>query len=506
MKRAHIALIGIFVFGYLLRVWFLPSQSLTFGYDQARDAYESLQIVDGNVKIYGPPASTPGLFHGVFYYYFLAPAYAVGDGSPLIAAYWVALWNAFAVGIVYFLAYAFTKKTGAAILSALFFAVSFEATQYATWLSNPTIGVWTVPLIYLGLWRWIHKEKWGNILTAIALALSMQGEIFLIYHIVPVLIWLYVARKHISKKSVVVFSFIFLMTISSMIVVELQHFSEALGGAASLASSGDEIVKRRLFGDIVILYLNQFGTTFSNALMPLNIGYGGMLGVGLITWLVLQKRQATKSSVSWQLFLASYLLSHASVVSVGGTSTPFLLVGIGSGAAVALGIFAHSLHSRNRLLFLGLSAIIISSNLVSIMTKNKDGSVIFSIQKDMTLKHQLAAVDYTYMSSKGNPFSINTLTSPLWVNTVWSYLYNWYGVNTYGYVPSYHGKDQVGRLGNTLMTPGPDVLMYYFISEPWQGIPEQFVKDAYEAEVSKGELIDSVHFSQIEVQRRDHNE
>lgn len=502
MKRAHIALIVIYIFGFLLRVWFLPAQSLTFGYDQARDAYESLQIADGNLKIYGPPASTPGLFHGVFYYYFLAPAYALGNGSPLVTAYWVAFWNACAVGIVYALAYAFTKKTGAALLSALFFAVSFEATQYATWLSNPTIGVWTVPLIYLGLWRWIHKEKWGNVLAAVALGLSTQGEIFLIYHIVPILIWLYVSRKHISKKSLAVFGLVFLVTISSMIVVELQHFSEALGGAASLASSGDEIVKRRLFGDIIILYFNQIGTTFSNALMPLNIGYGGILGIGLTGWLILQKRQTAKTYIPWQLFLASYLLSHASVVSVGGTSTPFLLVGIGSGATVALGIFAHSLFSRNRLLFLGLTAIIISSNLASIMMKNKDGSVIFSIQKDMTLKHQLAAVDYTYQTSQGNPFSINTLTSPLWVNTVWSYLYNWHGKNTYGYVPSYHGKDQVGRLGNTLTAPQSEVSNFYFISEPWQGIPEQFVKDAYEAEVSKGKLVDSVRFSQIEVQRR----
>src|SRR5258708_928169 len=157
MKFKHLLpLILIFVFGYFLRVMFLRSNALTFGYDQARDAVNALEIVHGHLKIFGPSASQPGLFHGVFYYYVLAPFYAIGKGSPIIASYGIAFINSLTILIVFCLTYLMTKKRGTALIAAFLFAISFEATQYATWLSNPTLGIVTVPLIYLGLWIWIQ--------------------------------------------------------------------------------------------------------------------------------------------------------------------------------------------------------------------------------------------------------------------------------------------------------------------------------------------------------------
>ena len=145
-KSTALLLITIFVIAYILRTLFLPNLSLTFGYDQARDAFIAQEIVKGDFKVLGPPSSTPGLYHGVFYYYFLAMPYAFSK-SPIIAAYWVALWNALTVFAVYALAWFMTRKMGAALLASLIFAISWESTQYATWLSNPPIGVWPVALL-----------------------------------------------------------------------------------------------------------------------------------------------------------------------------------------------------------------------------------------------------------------------------------------------------------------------------------------------------------------------
>jgi len=41
----------------------------------------------------------------------------------------------------------------------------------------------------------------------------------------------------------------------------------------------------------------------------------------------------------------------------------------------------------------------------------------------MLLSKELAAIDYSYQEADGKEFSINSLTSPLYVNLVWSYLY-----------------------------------------------------------------------------------
>ena len=94
-KLIYILLSIIFVFAFVLRVWFLKDNALTFGYDQARDFLVVQQILSGDIKIQGPPSSTPGLFHGVFYYYLLAPSSFIGNGSPVVIAYWLAFLNSF---------------------------------------------------------------------------------------------------------------------------------------------------------------------------------------------------------------------------------------------------------------------------------------------------------------------------------------------------------------------------------------------------------------------------
>ena len=119
------------------------------------------EIVAGDMKILGPPASTQGLYHGVFYYYFLASAYAVSK-SPIVAAYWTAAFNVIGVVLVYFLALLMTKKKLAGYMAAFLFAISFESTQYAIWLSNPTLGAWTVPMISWALVMVVGGKALGS--------------------------------------------------------------------------------------------------------------------------------------------------------------------------------------------------------------------------------------------------------------------------------------------------------------------------------------------------------
>jgi len=512
MKKSYIkALFFIFFIAFILRVLYLPKQALTFGYDQARDAFVSQEILSGDIKILGPPASTPGLYHGVFYYYFLAPAYLIGQGNPIAASYWVALFNAAGVFIVFYLVFLMTKKTTPALLSSLIFAVSYEATQYATWLSNPTLGVWTVPLIYLGLWLWVNKEKykkysrWGPLITAVGLGLSIQAEIFLAYHLIPILIWLWIARKKIQKSEIITSFIALLIVVSSMILVEFKFGFNSIKGFSSLLgiSSQDTILVSRDIADFVILYVNQIGRTFANSLFPSNIGYGGALGIGLFIYAISTWRQRKKKeSISWEPFLATFLLSHLPIVSVGGVSTPFLTVGIGTAVCILAGIVIWKLWENKSVLAKVILILIILSNTITLVSRNKNGQIIFAIQKDLLLSNELKLIDYTYEVANGEPFSINTLTSPLWINTVWSYLYNWYGVQEYGYLPEWRGRDQIGRPGDNLKGASEETDLHFFIKEPPQGIPGIFIESEQGAEDVRSILIETQAYGDLEVQRR----
>lgn len=483
---------------------YLPQKSLTFGYDQARDAFVSQEIAKGDFKILGPPASTPGLYHGVFYYYLLAPAYALGNGDAIVAAYWIALINALTIFVVYYFAYLLSKNKLAALLAAFLFAISFEATQYAVWLSNPTIGILTVPLAYLGVWLWLKspslefkKTNFGIILAALALGLSVQSEIFLFYHIVPLTFWVLYQRKDIKLKSLAVFAIIFLAAVFTMVLVEIKFGFRGLGGIVNLLSSGDAIVSSKGFGDILVLYFNQLGRVLAFNSYPGNIGYGAMLVLGLLLFALFKWN---KKEMSWEPFLATWIFSHITVVSMGGVSTPFLLVGIGPAVSILLAIIFANWWKKWRLLVLSILLILSFANISLIFKENPKGQTIFAIQKDMLLSKQLAAIDYTYQSTNGE-FSINSLSSPLWINIVWTYLYKTYGEPKYGYLPLWHGHDQIGQLDSLPKDEG-QTTDYFLIIEPLGGIPIQYYGLTVGEEDAASKLVEEKNFGELVIQKR----
>ncbi len=512
IKKVLIPLILIFILGYFLRVMFLPARALTFGYDQARDAVSALEIVHGHIKIFGPSASQPGLFHGVFYYYVLAPFYLIGKGSPIVAAYGIAFINCLTTFIVFILTYFMTRKYKTALIAAFLFAISFEATQYATWLSNPTLGIVTVPLMYLGLWIWVnnlalpfgkHSRKLGPILAALGLALSIQSEIFLAYHIVPLLIWVFVARKNITRKQIMIFGGVLVLTLSSMFLAQLKFgIPGTINGIKSLAQVSDSnLAYEKSLGDYLVLYLNQIGRIFSFNSYPGNVGWGGGFVIALIIHALIRVRKQTQK-IDPRIFVSTWLLSHISVVTVGGVSTPFLMVGIGPAVAILMALYLGIwLEKKYIILVFIVLAILTYGNISMILNQNKSGSTLFSIQKDMVLSKQIDAIDYTYERSQGKEFSINTLTSPLWVNIVWSYLYKWYGQNTYHFVPTWHGRGQEGQV----ISLEPDNNKWktgFLIIEPLDGIPQQYLPLTIGQEDSYSKLVSEKEYGAIRVQER----
>lgn len=504
-KNELVILLFCFLLAVLLRVIFLPKLSLSFYYDQARDAYIVQEIINGDLKILGPPSSTPGIFHGVFYYYLLAIPYFFGHGNPVLAAYFIAFLNAVTLFIIFFLTYFLTKKKGASILASLLFAVSFEATQYATWLSNPTIGIWTVPLFYLGLWLWIKEpnqatsRKWGPILAGLGVGLSIQAEVFLVYHLVPLVFWLWYSRKHIKKYELLLFMLVLLIFLSTMIAAEIKFGFKSILGLKELLLSNESIQFSKSLGDFLVLYFNQLGRVFAFSTIPGNLGYGGILVLAII---VISFRSMKKRKLSWQAFLSTWIFSHLTVVSVGGTSTPFLLVGIGPAVSMFVGISLHNLWTSGKKVFVAaLILIIIFANLSMILRENSKGQTIFSIQNDMTLSNQLPLIDYTYQESINTPFSINSLTSPLYVNIVWSYLYKWYGLPKYGYLPEWKGRDQVGQL-DSLPATNTNTTNHFLIIEPLGGIPERYLSETVIEEDAYSIFVEEKSFNDIKVQKR----
>lgn len=494
---SKILLAIIFIIALTLRWWYLPQGAVSFAYDQARDAFLVQEMLGGHLKVLGPPVSgVPGLFHGVLYYYVIAPAYLLGHGNPIAVAYYLSFISSLGVFTVYFLTKLLVKNKIPALIAALIFAFSFEATQYANLLTNASMGVWFVPVIYIGLYLWINKSsKWAPIITGLAFGLAVQSEVALAYQLAPIVLWLCIFHDQIKRKEIITFVLSFIVAILSMIVSEVKFGFTGVSGIGYILTSQDGIVQVKQLSDFVVTFLDQSGKTFAYTLFPQNLVLGSLLGFAMIII-------SLKGRNFWSKFLASCIFAYGLALPFGGWNMRHILVGIAPEVAVLAGIFLWKYLGKSKVLLFIVLIIILGANSAKILKENKNGQTIFPLQLDLTIAKETQVVDYTYQKSNGNSFSVSTLTSPLYVNTLWSYLYNYYGKSKYGYLPYWVGHDQVGQLGDNLQLPPKDLKEHFFIEEPTYGIPDLWVGYAKGDQDSMSTLVDQENFGQIVVQER----
>lgn len=493
-----VILVGLAIF---VRIWFVKEGSLLFSYDQARDAFTAKQIIAGDLKIMGPPSSIlQGLSHGVIWYYLLAGFYLIGKGSPVIATFAYSLLLSLAAIPIYFLAKTFTKNKSVAFLSSFLWVISFEAIQYSTWLSNPSLAFLFVPMIYIGLWGWVEKKNklLFAALTGLGLGLSVQANLFLVYHFIPAAVWLYLNKKEIHIKEIFVSLALFLLSISTMIVEQIKFGFGGIKGAAFVLSGGDIFIKSRGLGDFIVSYLNQLGVVFSNNLFPFNQAMGGILGIGLIAYLIfsIKKEFASKK---WLLLIFLYLFSHLTISIFGGASTPYIGVGLGIALLILVSYSLFLLWNKHKMVAIVVGGLIILSNISAIVIKNKDS--IFAIQQEMRISNQIELMDYTYKEAEGKPFNLNTVTAPLWMNVTWTYLYKWYGMGKYGYLPNFIGRDQIGQIDQLPQEIIKNEIGFLII-EPSIAIPQRYIDAALSEENARSKVIEEKKWGTLIVQKR----
>ena len=89
------------------------------------------------------------------------------------------------------------------------------------------------------------------------------------------------------------------------------------------------------------------------------------------------------------------------------------------------------------------------------------------------------------------------------MNTLWSYVYQYYGQNKYKYLPSFHGRDQTGQLSYLSQNINSQTTYYYLILEPYEGIPRYLIDDSIAYEDSFSKVVEIKYFDGILVQKRE---
>lgn len=484
----HWPIVLIFIWGFWLRSLYLPQGQFLFSYDQARDAYTVSDLLRGDLKIQGPPTSTRDFFHGVLYYYAIAPGYWLGRGSPIVAAHWWAFLNSGGILLLYWLGQSLFSRRFPAALLALMYAASYEASQYSFYLANTSLAVLTVPWLYYHLWQWSRGSSSAPWWSGLALGLTFQANFLLIYHAAVIAVAGLLRLIPLTRRNIISSFLGFGLASASMWLSEIKFGLPSLDGPASLLSRSTYSALHITPQAILDTALTQLTRVIGLNLFPQAVQIVTVVFILLVVVFSLFRRPQW-----WWIFLLA-LVGFMPALVLGGISSPYIHAGLGSLVLVITVYFAARLAPV--LLIIPLLA-----NLSHIITVNSTGKTEFAIQTTMTLKNELAAIDYIYAQSEGQPFSFSSITAPLNINTTWSYLFNWYGRNTYGYLPSWHGPDQAGQVGDNLSRPGP-THRYFLIIEPSQGLPEDLIDSQVVAENKLSNFNHLSRFGEIIVHNR----
>ncbi|QQS38655.1 glycosyltransferase family 39 protein [Candidatus Woesebacteria bacterium] len=489
LRAFALPLFFIFAFAFIIRIYSFYPDVLVFDYDQIEDLMHTRKIVEYHDlpvmgrKIYG----LYNLRHGVLYFYYNLLPYTLFNAHPVYIAAWNSLINSLMVVVIFIFSKALFKDNKAAYISSLLFAVSFVTIQFTGWISNTTLTLVTVPLYYYFLWRFIQGKKYGVQLSALFLGLALQSQLFMLYLIPATLIALVIFRPRLpTLRTVAISCLLFFLATSTMIVNEIKlkyagiytltHFSEFFNDA-------DITLQNR-----ALYFLNDFFDIFTNSLSPGFHKFGTLVALITITYLIYVSRKAKDKNLKQSaVFVLLFLLSPSLMIIFGYHTQPWFLIGILSAIALSAGYVLSRVPGITPLILLTL---IVLSNVTTVRAYKSNKDFLLKPCLSAVLTSQLAVVDFTYQKANGKPFSLNTVSYPLYYNATWSYHYNWYGLRKYGYLP--------GWLGGDLMDPyyklprsANEELMFVVIDTTYR-IPEKYKKEIVMWASERGQLINEV--------------
>lgn len=489
--QVRVYLLLIFLLGLLFRFLYFPS-NVYFGYDQARDAFSSLEILSGHLKLVGPPSSfNESFFHSPLIYYIYAPLLFIFDKNPESIAIFVKILNTLGVVLVFFIGLSlFNKKVG--LISALFFAVSFEQSQYSLFIGHPGFAVLPVMLFYFGwiLFVWNHKS-YGLLLSFFSMGLAMQFHYIHGYLLIVALFFLFLYRANLSVTQVIKSICIFLFSLLPFILSEIKfgfRLTKAFTELLDLGSSSynlyalERVVRENIF----------FDQKFLPALYIL----------GLIFVFLGLRDKTLRGKV---IFLAVWFLSGLVPYLVSGSTSYYFNAGTSAGLIIGAAAIIYFFLNEARILGSLFICAIIFSNIYLIINENFKGpNRDMVIQPQMFTNSEKQAVDYIYARAQGGPFAVNALTIPLSVNTTWCYIFEWYGGPRYGYLPVWGADSAQGFACHLKIEAARSVLPSnrFLIIEPTVGMGEADKQRFLREESYFSKVVEEKRFGTISVEHR----
>lgn len=472
----------IILIGLIVRFYYFPD-NVYFGYDQARDAFNAREIFSGDIKIIGPTTSREGIYHGPLYWYLIAPMYWL-FADPSVVAGLLRILNLFTIILVFLIARElFDSKIG--ILASFFYAISFENWQSALYFGNPGPAAISSLVFYFGLVKIIQRKKTflGWFLCGLGLGISIQLQFYLVYNLGIFILGFILFRKSFFNSFTtgrfLIFLSAFFATTFTFFLSEIKfNLFQTKAVLNLLLSGGGHTLfedKLGLFERLVVwieklqvLFIDSLGLPSPEFHAP-GITYfsfiGAVLLISSVFWTYKVSSRQTRYSLS---FLVFWIFSSC-ILFLLKAHNFYYIVGISGGIVILLSVFLSKLSKRYFAASLAIVIAILIGNATRIIKQAPNGShpEIYT-QRGMLLKDEKKIVDYIYNQSTKGSSVVYALTMPYDIYTTWAYLFSWYGLEKYGYLPFWNKPETLGFPGKLEVAIRP-ICDRFVIYEPSYG-------------------------------------
>lgn len=490
----------LFVFVFLT----IPKQTI-FYYDMARDAFNAYSIWNGHhLKIQGPSTDIPNLYHGVVWYYFIAIPYAIGNNNPQFTAGFMATLLVLTIPLCGYLTQKLFHNKSISISAMLLYAMSPLFISFTHWVSNPMPTVMVTPLLLIALWSFFSKpRKITAVLIGLGFGLLIQFELAFAVFLLTLPIYYLVFKNRLKVYEILSFLVGLFIGISTIIIAYIKFHTNfvSIFGSVAVSKEGGGVVNLLLglFDQIInLLSMTYFPFPKLIVLTIIILTFWQFRRITLEQKIALnEKNKQIKFLLIWLTGIFFLFLIRPGILSSAIFFFAPVLVPLVILTAFIIFIF---FKQKNAYKFI---YVLLIFQVVTILLWSKNSYSPFFVSKGMFLSDEEKVVDYTYRSSS-EPFTIDSITNPLFINTTWAFLYEFYGENKYLSIPYWGGKNQAEFLGDLQEAKSPTKYRYLII-EPTDVIPPVFVKEIMDRENAISDVVEEKEFGAFKVQKRIYN-
>ena len=460
---------------------------VVWGFDQSRDAFEAANIWQKfDIKLLGPSSDIPGVFHGPLWYYFLAPLYFFTGGNPNPVSFIFAGTLFLSAILVWILSQKLFKNRLVSGMAVSLYVLAPLFQSYTRWMSNPMLALFIAPAIMIFMWEYFQKRS-PALAGIIGLLFGLLIQSDVAFGILLLLLPLYFLAFKLRAKLSDAAAFIggLAIGVGTFIIADFKFNGRMTVSLLNFLVKGNESTIPA--SGVLLQLFDRLSDFLSFTVLP----FPKLLIIILVFVFIRKLNLAAKPVIFLLIWLVNIIIFQLFSTGISGSGLVF------APSLPVLVILATSVLSKYKWLVLIIFAAQFGLNLKWLNT----GYSPVSVQRGVTLTAEEKIIDYTYQESKGEPFIIVGLTNPLYINTNWAYLYEFYGQKKSGYLPFWAGKSQKGYLGN-LPDKTFDTKWRFLILEQTAGIPDIYVTKTIYEEDLLSDVVEVKKFSGLTVQKR----